>query len=137
MQAPELAILVVEDHPLPLIAMQVHLNRTGFFSLTPALDAEKARKACQWRGKPFNLRPDTNGVELPGELAGSGGIRQAVLFSCKGGRRTEEAGAKPQRPAPSRTGRRCCKPWTRERMTPQMHCHLQQRMHLEHTTATP
>lgn len=83
MQDPELAILVVEDHPLPLIAMQVHLNRTGFFSLTPALDAEKARKACQWRGKPFNLRPDTNGVELPGELAGSGGIRQAVMFSCK------------------------------------------------------
>lgn len=89
MQDPKLAILVVEDHPFQLIAMQMHLNRMGFFRLTPALDAEEAREACQRRAKPFDLLlcdinlPGTNGVELLGELASSGGIRQAILFSCK------------------------------------------------------
>lgn len=87
MQNPKLAILVVEDHPFQLIAMQMHLNRMGFFRLTPALDAEEAREACQRRAKPFDLLlcdinlPGTNGVELLGELASSGGIRQAILFS--------------------------------------------------------
>nr|ACP17946.1 putative response regulator [Pseudomonas nitroreducens] len=89
MPDPKLAILVVEDHPFQLIAMQMYLNRMGFFHLTPALDAEEARQACQQRGTPFDLLlcdinlPGTNGVELLGELANSGGIRRAILFSCK------------------------------------------------------
>lgn len=89
MQNPKLAILVVEDHPFQLIAMQMHLNWMGFFRLTLALDAEEARKACQRRGEPFDLLlcdinlPGTNGIELLGALASSGGIRQAILLSCK------------------------------------------------------
>ncbi|MFV3304416.1 response regulator [Pseudomonas sp. NY15181] len=89
MQDPKLAILVVEDHPFQLIAMQMHLNRMGFFYLTPALDAEEARDACKRRGEPFDLLlcdinlPGTSGIELFSELASNGGIRQAILFSCK------------------------------------------------------
>ncbi|MHB9798978.1 response regulator [Pseudomonas sp. MT3] len=89
MQDSTLAILVVEDHPFQLIAMQMHLNRMGFFYLTPALDAEEAREACQRREKPFDLLlcdinlPDTNGIELLTELASSGGIQQAILFSYR------------------------------------------------------
>lgn len=89
MQDHKLAILVVEDHPFQLIAMQMHLNRMGFYHLTPALDADEARQACQRRTEPFDLLlcdinlPDTNGVVLLNELAKSGHIQQAVLFSCQ------------------------------------------------------
>lgn len=89
MQDSKLAILVVEDHPFQLIAMQMHLNQMGFFHLTPALDAEEAREACLRREKPFDLLlcdinlPDTDGIDLVNELARNGGIRQAILFSCR------------------------------------------------------
>jgi len=69
--------------------MQMHLNRMGLFYLTPALNAEEAREACQRRGKPFDLLlgdinlPGIRGMELLNALAGSGGIRQAILLSCK------------------------------------------------------
>ncbi|WP_152224611.1 response regulator [Pseudomonas sp. SCB32] len=69
--------------------MQMHLNRMEFFYLTPALDAEEAREACQRRGRPFDLLlcdinlPGVSGIELLNELVSSGGIRQAILFSCK------------------------------------------------------
>ncbi|MCP8466654.1 response regulator [Pseudomonas sp. ZM23] len=90
MQDRKLAILVVEDHPFQLIAIQMHLNRMGFYHLTPALDADEARQACQRRTGPFDLflcdinLPGTNGVALLEELAKSGRIQHAVLLSYQG-----------------------------------------------------
>lgn len=89
MQDSTLEILVVEDHPFQLIAMQMHLNRMGLFHLTPALDAEEARQACRRRSEAFNLLlcdinlPGTNGIELVNELARNGHVQQAILFSCR------------------------------------------------------
>ncbi|QRY78644.1 response regulator [Pseudomonas sp. PDNC002] len=89
MLATKLSILVVEDHPFQLIAVQMHLNRMGFFHLTPALDADEARRQCARRSTPFDLLicdinlPDGDGVELVGELVLAGQIRQAVLLSCQ------------------------------------------------------
>ncbi|OWP51982.1 response regulator [Pseudomonas nitroreducens] len=89
MQDNKLSILVVDDHPFQLIAAQMHLNRLGFFRLTPALDASEAREECARRSGPFDLLlcdinlPGTNGVELAIELAAAGRIRHAVLLSCR------------------------------------------------------
>lgn len=89
MQDSTIDILVVEDHPFQLIAMQMHLNRMGFFRLTPALDAEEARQACQRREKPFDLLlcdinlPGSDGIELVIELTRDKCVRQAVLLSCR------------------------------------------------------
>lgn len=124
MHAPELAILVVEDHSFQLIAMQVHLNRTGFFCLTPALDAEEARKACQWRGKPIDPRlcdinlPATNGVELLGEVAAYGKRYCSVArrkTNQRGWNKTSKAAVLPSLSACPNpwTSRRGCKPWPR------------------------
>jgi FOG: CheY-like receiver len=83
------SILVVEDHPFQLIAAQMHLNRLGFFRLTPALDASEAREECTRRSEPFDLLlcdinlPDTNGIELVSELASAGKVRHAVLLSSR------------------------------------------------------
>lgn len=89
MQDNKFSILIVEDHPFQLIATQMHLNRLGFFRLTPALDGNEAREECARRNEPFDLLlcdinlPDTDGVKLLGELAESGHIRQAVFLSCR------------------------------------------------------
>lgn len=89
MRDSTIEILVVEDHPFQLIAMQMHLNRMGFFRLTPALDAEEARQACQRREKPFDLLlcdinlPGPDGIELVIELTRDNYVRQAVLLSCR------------------------------------------------------
>ncbi|MFV3370139.1 response regulator [Pseudomonas sp. NY15435] len=89
MQNNKLSILVVEDHPFQLFAVQMHLNRLGFFRLTPAMDATEARDACARRNEPFDLLlcdinlPDTNGIELAGELAGAGSVRQTILLSSR------------------------------------------------------
>jgi CheY-like chemotaxis protein len=87
MQENKFSILIVEDHPFQLIGVQMHLNRLGFFRLTPALDAGEARQACARRHEPFDLLlcdinlPGTDGIELAWELAEAGRIRQAVLLS--------------------------------------------------------
>lgn len=89
MQDNKFSILIVEDHPFQLIAVQMHLNRLGFFRLTPALDANEAREECARRTEPFDLLlcdinlPDTNGVDLLKELTEAGQIRQAVFLSCR------------------------------------------------------
>lgn len=89
MQDNKFSILVVEDHPFQLIATQMHLNRMGYFRLTPALDANEARAECERRSEPFDLLlcdinlPDTSGVDLLRELADAGRIRQAVLLSSR------------------------------------------------------
>ncbi|MBV7585858.1 response regulator [Pseudomonas sp. PDM33] len=89
MQDNKFSILIVEDHPFQLIATQMQLNRLGFFRLTPALDANEAREECARRNEPFDLLlcdinlPDTDGIELLGELAEAGHIRQAVFLSCR------------------------------------------------------
>ncbi|MFV3333666.1 response regulator [Pseudomonas sp. NY15437] len=89
MQNNKFSILVVEDHPFQLIAAQMHLNRLGFFRLSPALDASEAREECARRSEPFDLLlcdinlPGTDGIELVCELAEAGSIRQAVLLSCR------------------------------------------------------
>ncbi|MBD9512322.1 response regulator [Pseudomonas sp. PDM22] len=89
MQENKFSILIVEDHPFQLIATQMQLNRLGFFRLTPALDASEAREECARRNEPFDLLlcdinlPDTDGIELLGELAEAGHIRHAVFLSCR------------------------------------------------------
>ncbi|WP_236198581.1 response regulator [Pseudomonas pseudonitroreducens] len=89
MQDNKFSILIVEDHPFQLIATQMHLNRLGFFRLTPALDADEAREECTRRDEPFDLLlcdinlPNTNGIELLSELVEAGHIRQAVFLSCR------------------------------------------------------
>lgn len=89
MQDNKFSILVVEDHPFQLIATQMQLNRLGFFRLTPALDANEAREECARRNEPFDLLlcdinlPGTDGIELLGELAEAGHVRQAVILSCR------------------------------------------------------
>ena len=89
MQDNKFSILIVEDHPFQLIAAQMHLNRLGFFRLTPALDASEARNECSRRSTPFDLLlcdinlPDTDGVDLLRELAEAGHIRQAVFLSSR------------------------------------------------------
>ncbi|MBD9500203.1 response regulator [Pseudomonas sp. BGr12] len=89
MQDNKFSILIVEDHPFQLIATQMQLNRLGFYRLTPALDAHEAREECARRNEPFDLLlcdinlPDTDGIELLGELAEAGHIRQAVFLSCR------------------------------------------------------
>lgn len=89
MKDNKFSILVVNGHPFQLIAAQMHLNRLGFFRLTPALDATDARQECARRGEPFDLLlcdvnlPDTDGIELACELAEAGRIRRAVLLSSR------------------------------------------------------
>lgn len=89
MHSKKFSILIVEDHPFQLIAAQMHLNRMGFFRLTPALDANEAREACARRREPFDLLlcdinlPGMDGITLVSELVSMGRIRHAVLLSCR------------------------------------------------------
>lgn len=82
-----LRILLVEDHPFQLIALQILLNNHGLYLMTPALNASEAIAAMERSAEPYDLLlcdqrlPDMTGVELI-ELASSRGlIRQAVLLS--------------------------------------------------------
>jgi CheY-like chemotaxis protein len=82
-----LRILLVEDHPFQLIALQILLNNHGLYLLTPALTASEALVALERSAEPYDLLlcdqrlPDMDGAELV-ELASQRGlIRHAVLLS--------------------------------------------------------
>ncbi len=82
-----LRILLVEDHPFQLIALQVLLNNHGLYLLTPALDARDALAALDRSTEPYDLMlcdqrlPDMDGIELIDLANQRGLIHQAVLLS--------------------------------------------------------
>lgn len=81
-----LRILLVEDHPFQLIGLQMHLNRLGFFHLTPALDQAEAL-AWVAQGRCFDLLlcdqylSDGTGLALIEKIHRLGAIRHAILIS--------------------------------------------------------
>jgi len=82
-----LRILLVEDHPFQLIALQVLLNNHGLYRVTPALNATEAFAALERSPEPYDLLlcdqrlPGMDGADLI-ELASKRGlIRNAVLLS--------------------------------------------------------
>ena len=87
MSIHNLRILLVEDHPFQLIALQVLLNTHGLYLVTPALTAAEAMDAMERSSEPYDLLlcdqrlPDMGGIQLI-ELASQRGlIRSAVLLS--------------------------------------------------------
>jgi len=87
MPKDNLRILLVEDHPFQLIALQILLNNHGLYRVTPALTAEEALAALERSAAPYDLLlcdqrlPDMSGIELI-EIASRGHlIHHAVLLS--------------------------------------------------------
>jgi len=84
---PNLRILLVEDHPFQLIALQILLNNHGLYLLTPALTAMEAMTALERSPQPYDLLlcdqrlPDMSGMELIQTASQRGLIQQAVLLS--------------------------------------------------------
>lgn len=82
-----LRILLVEDHPFQLIALQILLNNHGLYLLTPALNAAEAMIALERSPEPYDLLlcdqrlPDMCGLELIQQAAQRKLIQQAVLLS--------------------------------------------------------
>jgi CheY-like chemotaxis protein len=82
-----LRILLVEDHPFQLIALQILLNNHGLYLLTPALNAHEALVALERSDKPYDLLlcdqrlPDMCGIELVEKASQRGLIEHAVLLS--------------------------------------------------------
>lgn len=82
-----LRILLVEDHPFQLIALQILLNNNGLYLLTPALNAQEALVALERSDKPYDLLlcdqrlPDMCGIELVEKASQRGLIEHAVLLS--------------------------------------------------------
>mgnify|MGYP000108740475 CR=1 FL=1 len=83
----DLRILLVEDHPFQLIALQILLNNHGLYLLTPALNAREALAALERSEKPYDLLlcdqrlPDMCGIELVEKASQHGGFEHAVLLS--------------------------------------------------------
>lgn len=83
----DLRILLVEDHPFQLIALQVLLNTHGLYLLTPALNAAEALDAMERSSEPYDLLlcdqrlPDMGGIQLIELACQRGLIRNAVLLS--------------------------------------------------------
>ena len=79
-------ILLVEDHPFQMIALQMRLNQMGFFTLTPALDRREVL-AILATGQHFDLMlcdqhlSDGLGLELVKQAHDLGAISHAVLIS--------------------------------------------------------
>lgn len=82
-----LRILLVEDHPFQLIALQILLNNHGLYLVTPALNAQEALAALERSDKPYDLLlcdqrlPDMCGIELVEKASQHGGFEHAVLLS--------------------------------------------------------
>ena len=82
-----LRILLVEDHPFQLIALQVLLNNHGLYRVTPALNATEALAALERSPEPYDLLlcdqrlPGMDGVNLVEAASTRGLIRNAVLLS--------------------------------------------------------
>jgi CheY-like chemotaxis protein len=82
-----LRILLVEDHPFQLIALQVLLNNHGLYRVTPALNATEALAALERSPEPYDLLlcdqrlPGMDGVNLIEAASTRGLIRNAVLLS--------------------------------------------------------
>ena len=80
-------ILLVEDHPFQLIALQVLLNNHGLYRLTPVLDANEALIAIERSTEPYDLLlcdqrlPGISGVELIELASQTGMVRNGVLLS--------------------------------------------------------
>jgi CheY-like chemotaxis protein len=82
-----LRILLVEDHPFQLIALQILLNNHGLYLLTPALNASEAIVALERSAEPYDLLlcdqrlPGMDGIDLIEFASQRGLIRDAVLLS--------------------------------------------------------
>ena len=82
-----LRILLVEDHPFQLIALQVLLNNHGLYRVTPALNATEALAALERSPEPYDLLlcdqrlPGMDGADLIELASRRGLIRNAVLLS--------------------------------------------------------
>ncbi|MFJ3470272.1 response regulator [Pseudomonas sp. NPDC090201] len=82
-----LRILLVEDHPFQLIALQVLLNNHGLYRVTPALNATEALAALERSPEPYDLLlcdqrlPGMDGADLIETASTRGLIRHAVLLS--------------------------------------------------------
>jgi CheY-like chemotaxis protein len=82
-----LRILLVEDHPFQLIALQIQLNNHGLYRVTPALNATEAMEALERSAEPYDLLlcdqrlPDMYGIELIRTASQRGLIRRAILLS--------------------------------------------------------
>ncbi|MDH0747078.1 response regulator [Pseudomonas sp. GD03842] len=87
MPTDTLRILLVEDHPFQLIALQILLNNHGLYRVTPALNAEEALVALERSAKPYDVLlcdqrlPDMSGTELIDIATQRKLVSHAVLLS--------------------------------------------------------
>lgn len=83
----QLRILLVEDHPFQLLAIQCLLKSFGFTQLTPAENAEQAIMLMRKTKAPFDVMlcdqclPDLTGLELVEIASQAGFVKGAVLLS--------------------------------------------------------
>ncbi|KFE51354.1 response regulator [Pseudomonas syringae] len=96
MSKHKLRILLVEDHPFQLIAIQILLNNQGYFLLTPALTAAEALAAMERTTQPYDLLlcdqclPDGDGLDLIERALTQGQVRRAIVLSGLDRDRLEE-----------------------------------------------
>jgi len=82
-----LRILLVEDHPFQLIALQILLNNHGLYRVTPALTGEEALSAMERSAEPYDVLlcdqrlPDMTGDALVEIASRRRLIHGAVLLS--------------------------------------------------------
>ncbi|MNF38770.1 putative transcriptional regulator [compost metagenome] len=82
-----LRVLVIEDHPLQLRAVEMLLDQPGFIQVTRAMSAAEAFRACESGIPPFDLAicdqnlPDLQGLVLLERLHRAGHICYGILLS--------------------------------------------------------
>ncbi|MCY1304524.1 TMAO reductase sytem sensor TorS [compost metagenome] len=83
----KLQVLVIEDHPLQLRAVEMLLDQPGYFQVTRAMNAAEAFRACEQGKPPFDLAicdqnlPDLQGLVLLERLHRDGHARYGILLS--------------------------------------------------------